>query len=288
MNDALLERMVAGETQADFCLWDYPAAAPAEGKLRSVNLLTNSFVSEGLGPRADELIAAIRAAFGTSKTVWGIKHENGRISWELYFYDYARQQRSRSITQLLDVIRPWIASDLAVSETRDYFMFSIDLDAALLNGETPMPGVQMYIGNVGSSVSSGICYDVTRNAMTMKNFYFFFDARKQAREIVDKVRSSVFLDLALFDIDSVLWPGLRVCQTIVVANKRTHDGVYFSRITLDQLLVFLRRLQFPEAQIAFAERHRPQLDHLLYDVGIDYRMEDGALKILKSAYYGVF
>jgi hypothetical protein len=36
------------------------------------------------------------------------------------------------------------------------------------------------------------------------------------------------------------------------------------------------------------ETHRASLDHLLYDVGLDYRVEDGELRILKSGYYGVF
>lgn len=31
-----------------------------------------------------------------------------------------------------------------------------------------------------------------------------------------------------------------------------------------------------------------RLDHMLYDVGFDYRMEAGRLQIIKSAYYGVF
>ena len=286
--DNALELSVKGDALFDYCLWEYAPVASVEGKLRSVNLLNNSFASESAAPGAAELVQAVRQAFGPSRTVWGVKQENGRISWELYFYDYARQQRTRSVTQLLKVIRPWVACDLTVSETRDYFMFSIDLDAALLNGSARMESLDMYIGNVGSTVSSGICYAVTREAVTMKNFYFFFDARTQMREIADKVRSSAYLDLAAFDLDKVLWTELRVCQTIVVANKRSQDGIYFSRITIEQLLVFLRRMQFPQVQIDFAERHRSRLDHLLYDVGIDYRMENGVLKILKSAYYGVF
>lgn len=286
--DNSLEFAAPGERYFDYCLWEYFPSITFEGQLRSVNLLNNSFACEAIGPKAGELVQAVRQAFGPANTVWGIKHENGRISWELYFYDYARQQRSRSITRLIEVIRPWIACDLVVSETRDYFMFSIDLDASLLDGTSRMDELQMYIGNVGSTVSSGICYAVSRDAMTMKNFYFFFDARTQMREIADKVCSSVYLDLEYFNIDSVLWPELRVCQTIVVANKRTHDGIYFSRITIDQLVFFLHRMQFPEAQIEFIQKHRSRLNHMLYDVGIDYCMENGNLKILKSAYYGSF
>ncbi|MFC7297132.1 hypothetical protein [Herminiimonas aquatilis] len=283
-----LELTEADDRYYDYCLWEYAPVANPQGKLRSINLLNNTFASEAIGPHAAEVIAAIRQAFGMARTVWGVKQENGKISWELYFYDYDRQHRARSITQLLQVIKPWIACDLTVRESSDYFMFSIDLNYALLNEGAQMDELQMYMGNVGSTVSSGICYAVTKDAMTMKNFYFFFDARTQAREIVDKVRSSVYLDLAHFDLDTVLWPELRECQTIVVANKRTHDGVYFSRITIDQLLFFLRKMQFPTEQIAFAEQHRAGLDHLLYDVGIDYRMENGVVKVLKSAYYGVF
>ncbi len=39
---------------------------------------------------------------------------------------------------------------------------------------------------------------------------------------------------------------------------------------------------------AFLVENRSRLDHLLYDVGIDYRMEGDELKILKSGYYGFF
>lgn len=283
-----LEFTEPGDRQYDYCLWEYAPVAPIDHKLRSVNLLTQSFETQGVGERANALVAALRQAFGASRTVWGIKQEGGRISWEFYFYDYARLQRTRSVASVLDVMRPWIASDLAVHENCDYFMFSIDVDADLLARRTAMRDLQVYIGNVGSTVSSGICYEVTRQAMQMKNIYFFFDAATEAQQIALKVRSSVFLELDRFDIDSVLWPELRQCKTIVVANKRGHDGVYFSRITTGQLIVFLTRMRFPPDQIAFATRHQDRLDHLLWDVGIDYRMEAGALKILKSAYYGVF
>jgi hypothetical protein len=210
------------------------------------------------------------------------------MAWEFYFYDYDRQARSRSVTRLLDIVRPWLQSDLQVNEACDYFMFSIDLDAETLQEKQRIDEIQIYMGNVGSSVSSGICYGVTRSAMTMKNFYFFFDFKTQLQDIVDKLTSSVYLDLSKFEIESVLWPELCPCKTIVLANKRTHDGIYFSRITVEQLIFFLRRLSYPGRTIDFLTQHRRQLDHMLYDVGFDYRMQDGKLQILKSAYYGVF
>ena len=40
--------------------------------------------------------------------------------------------------------------------------------------------------------------------------------------------------------------------------------------------------------VSHVEASRDGLDHLLYDVGIDYRMEGDSLMILKSGYYGTF
>ncbi len=74
---------------------------------------------------------------------------------------------------------------------------------------------------------------------------------------------------------------------IVVANKKLNDGVYFSRITIDQLIRFADRLAYPQSIQAFFRDNRARLDHLLFDVGIDYRMTQGSVEIVKSAYYGV-
>jgi hypothetical protein len=73
-----------------------------------------------------------------------------------------------------------------------------------------------------------------------------------------------------------------------VANKKFNDGVYFSRINVDQLILCLDRLGWPATMREFIRENRDRLDHLLYDVGIDYRMIDGRIEVIKSAYYGIF
>ena len=57
---------------------------------------------------------------------------------------------------------------------------------------------------------------------------------------------------------------------------------------MDQFLFFLKRMSYPNTLISYVEGNRHSLDHLLYDVGIDYRMEGDSLMILKSGYYGTF
>jgi hypothetical protein len=283
-----LEYASGQEAQFDFCLWEYLPPSPSAGKLRSINLLSNSFAAAGLGQRAHEVTRAIRQGLGESRTVWGVKLEGGSVSWEFYFYDYDRVERERSIPRVLELIRPWVPCEVGTSERQPYFMFSLDLARPQLELGRPMDEIQMYIGNIGGTVSSGICYAVTRDQTRLKNLYYFFDARTEMENIVGKMTSSVYLDLAGFDLDAILWPELRSCQIIVVSNKQERDGVYFSRIDVDQLLFFLKRMRYPADHVEFVERHRGQLDHMLYDVGFDYRVENGELKIVKSAYYGVF
>ncbi len=285
---ASLEFAAGDEAQFDFCLWQYPARLTGPDRLRSVSILSNSFDAEQVGPRAQEIVLAIRREMGDLRTVWGIKQAGKEIAWELYFYDYARCQRERSVPRLLRAIRPWVTCNVPSIESRPYFMFSVDLSRQLLCEGGALDAVQMYIGNIGSTVSSGICYEISPDATRLKNFYFFFDARSEMQQIQGKLLSSGFLDLESFNPQSVLRPELLDCEVIVVANKPDRDGVYFSRITLDQLVWFLTWMEYPDEQIEFLESNRQRLDHMLYDVGFDYRMEYGQLKIVKSAYYGVF
>jgi len=283
-----LEVAQVGEPLYDFCLWEYPPAAPVAGGLASVNLLRCAFASEGVADAGESLIGALRAGLGRSRTVWGIKLCEGRISWELYFYDYDRQQRQRSIPRVLEAIAPRAVGFSPSLESLPYFMFSLDFDHQQLSGKRQISDIQVYIGNIGSHVSSGLCYEASGAGLRLKNQYYFFDARAERENIVGKATTSVFFDPGRVALADLLWPELVDCQTIVLANKIDRDGVYFCRISVDQLLIFLRRLRFPQAQLGFVDAHRERLSHLRFDVGFDYRMDGDRLRIVKGAWYGVF
>ena len=271
-----------------YCLWDYPPPAPRADKFRSVNLLFHSFACAGIDARAFTVVDAIRDEIGPFKTVFGVKLIGGKLAWELYFYDYARQQRQVSISRVLRAIRGFMPSPVVANENLPYFMFSLDLNEDLASGRVPLDVVHMYVGNPGSTVSSGIAYAVRADSTILENFYFFFDGRTQRDEIAKKVSTSGVFDPARVPLDAVFVPQLRDCRTVCVANKRTHDCIYFSGIDIGQFLFFLERLRYPEPIVSFMRAHRGDLDHLLFDAGFDYRTENGRLIVLKSGYYGVF
>jgi hypothetical protein len=273
----------------NYCLWPYAPPVSGEGKFRSVNLLYHSFEFASADGRMFDLVQAIRKAIGMSMTVWGLKYSQNKIGWEFYFYDYRRRERERSMSKVLAAMEPLIACcNVRVNENLHYFMFSIDISSDLVAGLRSLDEIHMYIGNPGSAVSSGICYSLTGEKARLENFYFFFDAGKHQDDIIAKICCSAQVDAASLDIDQIFWPELKECKTICLANKQQSDCIYFSGINVDQLIFFLRKLQYPGELCAFVEDNRSRLDHLQYDVGFDYRMAGDLLKIEKSGYYGIF
>lgn len=283
-----LEYATDTDPALSYCLWEYPPPAPAVDKWRSVNLLYQSFELAGIDARAFDIVDALRDGIGPFRSVYGVKWMQGRLGWEFYFYDYLRRDREVSATRVLQALRPWVGSEVALNEALPYFMFSLDLDDETARGDKAIDVIHMYVGNPGSAVSSGIAYGVRADATTLENFYFFFDAQVEMPAVARKIESSAVVDLTRIGIDEILVPELRDCRTICVANKRSHDCIYFSGVTVEQLLFFLRRLDYPAETIGFVQRHRTRLDHLLFDVGFDYAERDGRLAVLKSGYYGVF
>lgn len=273
----------------NYCLWQYTRSTPAVDKFRPVNLLFQSFEREGMDERAYRLVEAIREAIGAFRTVFGVKLLPGeRLGWEFYFYDYLRRSRQVSISRVLAAIEPFARCAIRANEALPYFMFSLDIDADLASGARALDMVHMYVGNPGSTVSSGIAYALRPGGATLENFYFFFDARRQRAEAADKICCSAHFDATRLAVEEVLVPELSRCETICVANKATHDCVYFSGVDIDQLILFLERLAYPRDIVAFVRENRANLDHLLFDVGFDYRSTDQGLLVLKSGYYGVF
>ena len=51
---------------------------------------------------------------------------------------------------------------------------------------------------------------------------------------------------------------------------------------------FLDALEWPPSIRAFFDRHAPDLDYLMHDVGFDFHLEGGALSFTKSGFYGYF
>lgn len=283
-----IELATADDSFFNYCLWQYQPRTPPAGKFKAASLLYHSFEVGQVHENAFRIVQLIRDAFGVGNTVWGVKLIDGVLAWEFYIYDYRRRERERSISRLVEAISPLATCSVPVDENPPYFMFSIDIDNRLLSGTRELDEIHMYIGNVGSSVSAGISYSLTKQGRRHENNYYFFRAKEHRDDIIGKVCCSAFIDSPSIDVDSILWPELADCSTICLANKQHNDCIYFSGITVDQLLFAMIKLCYPSEVVSFIMDNRLKLDHLLYDFGVDYTLESGQMSVVKSGYYGTF
>jgi hypothetical protein len=272
----------------DYCYYSYEPTVSSRDKFRSVNLLYHSFEVCGMDRAAFDLVQAIRESIGHLRTIWGVQQNQDRIKWEFYFYDYRREQRKLSISRILQVMQQFTACEIQPNENQLYFMFSIDIDKDLVSGNKSLSEIHIYIGNTAGDISSGISYALNPRGAALENFYFFLDPQKNQNEILSKIFHSAHIDPTKANIDEILWPELKHCKTICMANKPRDDCIYFSGLNIEQFLIFLRKTKYPAAIIDFVENNKSLLDHLQYDVGFDYRMAGDQVLISKSGYYGYF
>lgn len=278
------EPALGGDPSRDFCLWDYPKRQATGPQARSANLLWHALDLMNAPPDWHDMLRHLRRSLGVGETVWGIKQADGQLSIELYFYDYKRLQRTKDLGRILDALAPWLGCDLAAPVGVPWFMVSFDLDQALMQSRK-IPALDFYLGSPGAALSAGISYRRCVESYEMRNLYNFFDARREGPEIRRKIMESAHLDLSQLAEGALAWPEFSGAASVVVANKRAQDGLYFTRLSPQALGAFLHRFDYPDS---FGKMLATgAFDMHLFDIGVDFTMQNGALVFPKTAFYGL-
>lgn len=291
MNDALvplrtrhrmpfdLEREGAFESHLDYVLTPYVAPASAEGKLRSINVLRASFEAAGRHAQGEAIIARVLATLGRNRTVWGIKrHPDGTLGWEFYFYDWERRHADLSIASVRALFAPLVNVVAEESFALPWHMISVELGAAQLDGQDA--AIDVYVDMRSYTLRGG--------SAELANIYTFHDPKTEIDHVMQRLRSSVHFDWKRDALTQLLPPWLFRCHRLCVANKRHADALYAARIPVSALQKFLALHAWPEALRGFVETHAHELNHLTFDVGIDFAREAGALHTRKTGIYGFF
>ncbi len=279
-----LEVCAAADRFHDYVLGEYAPLAPAEGQLRSVNLLVESFALAGVEAQGLALIRRLREGYGPFRTIFGIKwsQATGALAWELYFYDFKRAHADCSLAHLRDVLAPSLRVDAEEPWPLPWHMFSIELGREHLETGAPVPA-HVYLDMRS--------YELRGRALTFENVYTFHDPRADIDDILHRLRSSVHFEPSRHNLAALMPPPLFRCGRICVANKRGSDALYFSRIPTAPLRWFLDRHAWPEPlrRFASAASAGARFGHLLWDVGVDFRStEGGAPAVHKTGVYGSF
>lgn len=278
---APLERCGPEDRFHDYVLAEYPAVAPALGRLRSLNLLVESFAHAGVEAEGLALLTAVRDGLGPFRTVWGIKrhHDTGALGWELYFYDFQRAHADLSIARVAALLAPQL--QLLGEEPRPlpWHMFSVEF------------GPEQLRARAGASLDIYIdmrSYKCEAGELRFENIYTFHAARPEIEEVLHRLRACVHFDPRHDALQRLMPPQLFHCHKICVANKRSSDALYFSRISGNALMRFLADHEWPQPLRTFVSDHADALGHLLWDVGLDFQRRDGRATPIKTGIYGSF
>lgn len=277
-----LERCGPDDRFHDYVLVPYQPPSEATGRLRSLNLLVESFALAGLEREGLEVMRLLREGLGPFRTVWGIKQYGATGSphgWELYFYDFGREHHDLSIERVRTLLAPAITVDAVEPFPLPWRMFSVELSPTVLRRLASAP-LDVYLDMRS--------YKVRGDRYELENIYTFHDARSGIDEVLHRLRASVHFDHRRDSLARLIPPSLLRCARICVANKRRADAVYFSRLPTPALATFLATNGWPEALSAFVARHADDLSHLLWDVGMDFAREGDALATRKTGVYGTF
>jgi len=268
----------------DYCHKSYIPDKPVIGKLKSENLLFESFRFESCGDEFYKFVEALKKGFGSDNTVWGVKKIDDCLSWEFYFNNYDKKDPRISITNFFAISKEFFSTKLDVNEKAPYFMFSVDISRNEFR-QKKIKGVHIYLPLLLQR--GGYCYFQDIEKTCFENLYhFFYEPNDKMRQVIAEIKNALFNDFRGNILNNVLIPELLKCNHICVAHKKDRESIYYSGITIDQFLFFLTKFEYPYEIIAFLKEKKGDLDHLLYDVGFDYQINNNVIKVIKSGYYG--
>jgi hypothetical protein len=284
-----LERCTEDDRFHDYVLSEYAPRTPHEGKLRSVSFLHASFAAAGVEDAGREVVALVRSGLGPFRTVWGVKFAEGAAAptgWELYFYDFDRSHADLGIERMRAILAPRLDVDACETRVLPWHMFSVGFDAEALRTPVPVPA-HVYLDMRS--------YELRGEDLSFENIYTFHDPRAEVDEVLHRLRASAhFLPSPSphprrENLATLVPPHLFRCAgRVCVANKRTCDALYFSRVDSLVLGRFMRDRAWPAVLRGLVEDHAADLDHLLWDVGVDFRASDAGPRVVRSAVYGSF
>jgi hypothetical protein len=157
-----------------------------------------------------------------------------------------------------------------------------------------------YIVNIDSIYEEGFCYDLLNYQTRSANKYYGFTRSEQIWDMFDKlieITKSIFPneDSALAKnifklpyLNTKLKELKGCCIPIVVAPKFNAVGLYFHAIDFKTFIHFLQYHEYSENFISDLIEKKNQLEHLLFDIKVDFILRNNEFIIKKTGFYGAF
>lgn len=278
----------------DFIMDPYELDADPAGRPTSRDLLMAIPPTPAAAATMGRIVDAIVAAVGPERTVWGAKWTgDGPILWE--FYGYAtRRPRDWSTSEFIDRFREAFASvggwnaptSIPANTNLASFEFHIGDDGTV----DPPEAVDVYHGVSGADMI--VNYEHTHEHLRLKNTYELFYGVDDIDRIAVRLAENRFADPEVTESLVAHWSdrirAARRCTRVWCSYKPHYDGIYLGQVHVEDLAGFLDDFAYPDPVRCWVRGHLDELDHLRHDLGMDYVVENGRVRVDKTGFYGYF
>lgn len=273
----------------DYNFRAYKPRVNSRGRAHSATMLLCLARHVGMQTSVRSVIERLWEHLGRDQVVWGVKWtHDGFHSFEFYIYnrEESRPLQIRSISSLRRVLRPWLDDSVPPNDACNYTMcsFELDIHRALASQASK---VHIYVaGGNEKRRHESFSYGVLPDGLLLENHYTWYYASSELEEIRQRLNWSVHAS------DERAWPILLPlelcnCLTIAYATKPTCDGLYFNRVTTNQLYWFAQQF-LPPCVESILRAIGEGFDHLFWDVGFDFSASTGSspINLCKFGVYG--
>ena len=137
-----------------------------------------------------------------------------------------------------------------------------------------------------------VAYRHSRDVYRLRNTYELFPLPDSLGDLACRLESSRSAFPGDEKVASDSWPGeiasANRCASAFCSYKPDADGISLGLVDASDLVRFLDRFAYPAHLRTWVGDNHERLDHLAFDLGFDYAVVDGAVRILETGIYGYF
>lgn len=270
----------------------YRPLRPLVGKIRSENLLLHSLLWADLLHGWDEALKAVQRQVGRDRSVWGLSFDlldGARPSWELRLLNNDPRSPLGLLDSLRDTLAPWLELAPGLVEAPPYAILGLRFDATTLTNQRidtvelheRIPGTrELDVWRTGPGVRERVSHDLIT------------EPKRHIDEVLPAIKRSEFVDFTADKrlLGRVMIPELFACRRLHISKRPHADALCYSGVNIEQLMFAYKRFEFPAKLLEFLTTFAPRLEHLLFDVAVEYRADHqtdlGRIVYPRVGYYG--
>jgi hypothetical protein len=233
----------------------------------------------------------IQDYFGINRTVYGIKKVGNEYSFEFYYY-YPNKYQNNSFDNILKFNNIPISK---IPEDSYLTAFSLDTNCALKS-------VNVYYAanncdHIKKRKYNGymICtdcletesYKYDNENIKKENLYkFFYIMNNECKKAYDYLNSLHNSNCGPSLSDQIFKVPCK--KSICVTIKPDSIGLYFSQVEINSFIYALSFFEYPQKFINYIITNKDNYEHLLFDIGYNFKIDNDKIIYTKSSFYGIF